>query len=87
LPHLEADHPACGVIDQVERHLAGFDQLGEVRCVRAGDRVDVHAGRNRALTPDSCAGAVRSCAGIRFALDAAHHCRPEPTGKHRSLAE
>jgi hypothetical protein len=47
LPHLEADHPACGVIDQVEWHLAGIDQLGEVRCVRAGDHVDVHAGRDR----------------------------------------
>src|SRR5450759_5006222 len=47
LPHLEADHTAGGVIDQLQRHLAGFDKLGEVCCVRAGDHVDVHAGGDR----------------------------------------
>jgi hypothetical protein len=45
MPHHEVDDAACGVIDQVEPDLAGFD---EGCAVRAGNQIEVDAGREPA---------------------------------------
>ena len=43
-PDLHPQHAADGVVDQIERHLAALDQLGEVGGIRARGHVEVEPG-------------------------------------------